>query len=200
MNQWQPALRCQARLSAARATPQLWPAAQYRPARYLCLCPLGPAIGPQPAAMPQRTAAARLLLLLAASHVQLGRQVGAQYDAIRATGDKFSLGTIEVEVLHGPTTHCRVQANVEDTGETARPSTHPHPPTRCRLNEGGAWPAGSGGGLRRDVRGEREGVRLEHEAQGRLPLRPRHGRRHRLLGRRPARHVPGREAAAALPA
>ena len=45
--------------------------------------------------MPQRTAAARLLLLLA-SHVQLGRQVGAQYDAIRATGDKFSLGSIEV--------------------------------------------------------------------------------------------------------
>ena len=127
---WQPTC-CQARLSAARATPQLWPAAQYRPARYLCLCPLGPAIGPQPAAMPQRTAAARLLLLLA-SHVQLGRrQVGAQHDAIRATGDKFSLGSIEVEVLHGPTSHCRVQANVEDTGETARPSAHPHHHTTC---------------------------------------------------------------------
>ena len=126
---WQPTC-CQARLSAARATPQLWPAAQYRPARYLCLCPLGPAIGPQPAAMPRRTAAARLLLLLA-SHVQLGRQVGAQHDAIRATGDKFSLGSIEVEVLHGPTSHCRVQANVEDTGETARPSAHPPHHTTC---------------------------------------------------------------------
>ena len=78
--------------------------------------------------MPQRLAAARLLLLLA-SHVQLGRrQVGAQYDAIRATGDKFSLGSIEVEVMHGPTTHCRVQANVEDTGETA--SLHAPPPLR----------------------------------------------------------------------
>ena len=120
----QPALASQAQ---QRATPQLWHAAHYRPARYLCLCPLGPAIGPQPAAMPQRTAAARLLLLLA-SHVQLGRrQVGAQYDAIRATGDKFSLGTIEVEVLHGPTTRCRVQANVEDTGETA--SLHAPPTT-----------------------------------------------------------------------
>ena len=84
--------------------------------------------------MPQRLAAARLLLLLA--HVQLGRQVGAQYDAIRATGDKFSLGSIEVEVLHGPTTHCRVQANVEDTGETA--SLPPLAPRACRLKEGGA--------------------------------------------------------------